>query len=46
MVELEHVGEVNQFLIIPSLKDMTLEEAWNSDYYKNLRFDMLNGVKK
>ncbi len=29
----------------PSLKDMSLEEAWNSDYYKNLRLDMLNGVK-
>ena len=29
----------------PSLKSMTIDEAWNSDYYKQLRLDMLAGVR-
>lgn len=29
----------------PSLKQMTIGEAWNSDYYKQLRLDMLAGIK-
>lgn len=29
----------------PSLKQVSIESAWNSDYYKNLRLDMLNGVE-
>jgi MoaA/NifB/PqqE/SkfB family radical SAM enzyme len=29
----------------PSLKHMTIEQAWNSDYYKKLRLDMLAGIK-
>ena len=29
----------------PSLKKMSIEEAWNSDYYKKIRLDMLEGKK-
>lgn len=29
----------------PSLRDLNLEQAWNSDYYKQLRLDMLNGIR-
>jgi len=29
----------------PSLKEMTITSAWNSDFYKQLRLDMLNGVR-
>lgn len=29
----------------PSLKQVSIEAAWNSDYYKTLRLDMLNGVE-
>ena len=29
----------------PSLKHMTIDEAWNSDYYKQLRLDMLAGIR-
>jgi MoaA/NifB/PqqE/SkfB family radical SAM enzyme len=28
----------------PSLKDISIAEAWNSDYYKQLRLDMLAGL--
>lgn len=30
---------------LPSLSKMSIEKAWNSDFYKQLRKDMLNGVK-
>lgn len=29
----------------PSLKNVSIGEAWNSNYYKKLRLDMLNGIK-
>jgi MoaA/NifB/PqqE/SkfB family radical SAM enzyme len=29
----------------PSLKDMSISTAWNSDFYKKLRLDMLSGEK-
>ena len=29
----------------PSLKKMSIEEVWNSDYYKKIRLDMLEGKK-
>ena len=30
---------------LPNLSKMSIEKAWNSDFYKQLRKDMLNGVK-
>lgn len=29
----------------PSLKDISIDQAWNSNYYKQLRLDMLAGVQ-
>ena len=30
---------------LPNLSKLTIEEAWNSEYFKSIRRDMLNGVQ-